>query len=56
MNKRDAARSSVIIRKLTKMSRNGWRDARPSDYRPLEIELRKLTVKEAKRKRKESNL
>ena len=52
MTKREAARAAAIIRELTKLSRNGWRDARPSDYLPLEAELRMLTAKEAKRKRK----
>jgi hypothetical protein len=52
VNKRDAARSRIIISELTKMSRNGWRDARPSDYRPLEAELHKLNEKERKRRSK----
>jgi hypothetical protein len=47
MRKREAARCRIIIAQLTKLSRNGWRDAKPCDYLPLEEELRRL-VREAK--------
>lgn len=35
-------RISQIIRMLAEMSRDSWRHARPSDYQPLESELRRL--------------
>jgi hypothetical protein len=36
-------RKSDIIRALSDLSRNGWANARPEDYEPLEAELRKLS-------------
>jgi hypothetical protein len=42
MTKKKLARMNAIIRELTRLSRNGWRDARPSDYLPLERELKAL--------------
>lgn len=44
MTKKQAARAREIIRELTRLSRNGWRDAKPSDYLPLEGELRALNA------------
>lgn len=41
-----AKRRSEIIRLLSELSRNGWRDARPCDYEPLERELRSLEGRE----------
>jgi hypothetical protein len=38
MNKR----RSAIIAELAYLSRNGWANARPVDYLPLERELREL--------------
>jgi len=35
-------RISAILSDLSKLSRNGWRDARQVDYLPLERELREL--------------
>ena len=35
-------RRSAIIRELSKMSRDGWRDARSYDYQPLERELHQI--------------
>jgi len=35
-------RAGAIRHELCRMSRNGWRDAKPSDYQPLESELDKL--------------
>lgn len=35
-------RRSEIIRELCKLSRNGWENAKPCDYKPLEAELREL--------------
>jgi len=37
------ARAASIRSHLVQLSRNGWRDAKPSDYQPLEQELRDLT-------------
>lgn len=37
-----AARRSAIIAELCRMSRDGWQNARPCDYEPLERELREL--------------
>lgn len=42
MTKRDQARRRAIIAELSRLSRNGWRDARPCDYLPLERELAAL--------------
>lgn len=39
---RRAKRRAEIIRQLCELSRNGWRDAKPSDYEPLERELREI--------------
>lgn len=38
------ARASAIRTELVKLSRNGWRNAKPCDYLPLEIELRILSA------------
>ena len=35
-------RRSFLIHELARLSRNGWRDARPVDYLPLEAELKEL--------------
>ncbi len=35
-------RRSIIVRQLCEMSRNGWKDAKPCDYLPLEAELRTI--------------
>lgn len=35
-------RRSVIIAELSRLSRDGWRGARPEDYRPLEAELAEI--------------
>ena len=35
-------RRSAIVKELSRMSRNSWRDARSSDYWPLEAELRRI--------------
>jgi hypothetical protein len=42
---RDRARRSAIIRELSDLSRNGWSQARPCDYQPLERELEALNAK-----------
>ena len=42
MTKKQAARAQAIIRELTRMSRDGWKGAKPYDYLPLERELRGL--------------
>jgi hypothetical protein len=36
------SRRSEIIRQLCELSRNGWANARPCDYEPLERELREI--------------
>jgi hypothetical protein len=51
MRKRKFERMNEIIRQLTRLSRNGWRDARPSDYLPLERELRALLAERKKEQR-----
>lgn len=38
-------RRSVIIKELSDMSRDGWKNARPTDYLPLEAELREIERK-----------
>jgi hypothetical protein len=35
-------RRSFIIGELCRLSRDGWKHARPCDYEPLERELREL--------------
>lgn len=37
-----AKRRSEIIRQLSELSRDGWVNAKPIDYLPLEAELRRL--------------
>jgi hypothetical protein len=39
---KNAKRRSAIIQELARLSRNGWADALPCDYEPLERELREL--------------
>jgi hypothetical protein len=39
---RDLKRRSEIIRELCNLSRDGWANAKPCDYEPLERELREL--------------
>lgn len=41
-------RRAAIIHDLARLSRNGWRDARPCDYLPLEKELAELNRKVAR--------
>jgi hypothetical protein len=48
----DRKRRLEIIKRLSDLSRDGWRYASPYDYKPLESELRAI---EAKRPRKESD-
>jgi len=36
------ARRSVLVNELSRLSKNGWRDAKPCDYVPLEAELRQI--------------
>ena len=31
-----------LIQRLSDMSKNGWRDARPEDYKPLERQLNEM--------------
>jgi hypothetical protein len=40
MTKAQAKRRSEIVRALSDLSRNGWANALPCDYEPLERELR----------------
>jgi hypothetical protein len=42
VTKKKYARMREIIKELCRLSRNGWRDARPRDYLPLERELAAL--------------
>jgi hypothetical protein len=42
MTRKQRARRSAIIAELCRLSRNGWRDAKPVDYLPLEAELRAI--------------
>ena len=35
-------RRSIIVHQLCEMSREGWKNAKMSDYQPLEAELRTL--------------
>jgi hypothetical protein len=42
ISKRDLSRMRLLINELCGMSRNGWANARPEDYLPLEAELRQL--------------
>jgi hypothetical protein len=37
-------RRSQIIRILSDLSRNGWANARPADYQPLEAELAAINL------------
>ena len=43
--KQQQTRRTVILTELANMSHNGWRNALPSDYLPLEAELRALEGK-----------
>lgn len=43
MTRDQKKRRTAIIKELSRLSRNGWRDARPCDYEPLEREIRNLT-------------
>lgn len=43
--KQRRARRSIIIGELCKLSRDGWANARPCDYQPLELELKQLESK-----------
>ena len=42
---RSRKRRSDIIKQLSDLSRNGWANAHPCDYEPLEAELRELDAK-----------
>lgn len=46
MTKRDKQRRTEIIRQLAELSRNGWANARPCDYEPLERELREIEARD----------
>lgn len=43
--KLDHARMLLLINELARLSQNGWRNAKPSDYLPLEAELRELLTR-----------
>jgi hypothetical protein len=47
LTKKQRARRSAIIAELCRLSRNGWANALPCDYVPLEAELRALETKGA---------
>jgi hypothetical protein len=53
LTKKEFSRLREIIRQLCELSRDGWRHAKPCDYRPLEAELKAL---EAKRKHARTNV
>lgn len=38
-------RRGEIVQELSRISRNGWQNARPEDYKPLERELHEINVK-----------
>lgn len=42
MTKAQKKRRIEIIKQLSDLSKNGWANARPCDYEPLERELREL--------------
>jgi len=42
---RDNKRIAVLIHQLTELSKDGWRNAKPSDYLPIEAELSLLLKK-----------
>jgi hypothetical protein len=42
---KNAKRRSAIIAELSRLSRDGWANALPCDYEPLERELRALEAK-----------
>jgi hypothetical protein len=42
MAKVNTKRRSVIIAQLVELSRNGWANARVSDWKPLEDELARI--------------
>lgn len=46
LTKAEQRRKSELIQELARLSRNGWANAHPSDYRDLEVELRLLEIKE----------
>lgn len=43
LTKKERNRRSLIIAELSRLSRNGWANARPDDYMPLERELSALS-------------
>jgi hypothetical protein len=48
MNERQRKRRrTALIRVLSDLSKDGWRNARFDDYRPLEVELASLERNEA---------
>lgn len=42
MTKKQRARRTAIIKQLSELSRDGWKNTKPCDYQPLEAELRQL--------------
>lgn len=42
MSKAQRERRRAIIAQLVELSRKGWANARPTDYEPLERELREI--------------
>jgi len=42
LTKAQRRRRVTIINILTELSRDGWRNSIPADYKPLEAELREL--------------
>jgi hypothetical protein len=43
MTKKQNTRRIAIINELSRLSRNGWENAKPVDYAPLESELATLS-------------
>jgi hypothetical protein len=47
LTKKEKSRRTVIIRELSRLSRNGWANATSDDYAPLEAELNALNARAA---------
>ncbi len=48
MAKMTKQRRSLLIGELCRLSRNGWANARPEDYQPIEAELYGAPVQNAR--------
>lgn len=50
------SRAAIIRSELVRMSRDGWKNAKPEDYQPLERELREIEAEQTRREGKRVKL